>query len=92
MTVVPSLLAKTIASGVAGTLMAARVSGTTIDAIAEFLLGRADLRQECDRIERAMLLAQRSALLGHCDDPTQLRGVPLRPQVRKSAAVVATSG
>jgi hypothetical protein len=37
--------------------MAARVSGTTIDAIAEFLLGRADLRQECDWIERAMLLA-----------------------------------
>ena len=31
---------------------------TTIDAIAEFLLGRADLGQECDRIERAILIAQ----------------------------------
>src|SRR5271169_1544202 len=39
-------------------LLAARISGTTIDAIAEFLLGRADLGQECDRIERAMLIAQ----------------------------------
>jgi hypothetical protein len=27
----------------AGTLLAARLSGTTIDAIPEFLLGRADL-------------------------------------------------
>src|SRR5260370_397725 len=37
--------------------MAARVSATTIDAIAEFLLGRADLRQESDWIERALLFA-----------------------------------
>jgi hypothetical protein len=39
-------------------LLAARISGTTIDAIAEFLLNGADLCQQCDRIERAILLAQ----------------------------------
>jgi hypothetical protein len=38
-------------------LQAARLSGTTIDAIAEFLLGCADLGQEPDRIERAILIA-----------------------------------
>jgi hypothetical protein len=35
-----------------------RASGTTVDAIAEFLLRCADLRQQRHRIERAVLLAQ----------------------------------
>src|SRR5205823_6468487 len=35
-----------------------RASGTTVDAIAEFLLRCADLRQQRHRIERAILLAQ----------------------------------
>ena len=34
------------------------MSGTTIDAIAEFLLGCANLGQETDRIERAILITQ----------------------------------
>ena len=38
-------------------LEAACLSATTIDAIAEFLLGRANLGQERDRIERAILIA-----------------------------------
>ena len=41
-----------------GAFLAGRISGTTIDAIAELLLGRAELGQECDRIERAILIAQ----------------------------------
>src|SRR6202043_484520 len=40
----------------AGALQAARLSGTTIDTIAEFLLGCANLGQERDRIERAILI------------------------------------
>src|SRR5258705_6091796 len=35
-----------------------RASGTTVDAIAEFLLRCADLSQQCHGIERAVLLAQ----------------------------------
>jgi hypothetical protein len=42
----------------AGTLLAARVSGATIDAIAEYFLSCADLGQECDRIASAILIAQ----------------------------------
>jgi hypothetical protein len=38
-------------------LQAACLSGKTIDAIAEFLLGSANLGQESDRIERAILIA-----------------------------------
>jgi hypothetical protein len=38
-------------------LQAARLSGTTINAIAYFLLGRANLRQQRNRIERAILIA-----------------------------------
>src|SRR5271168_1241740 len=34
------------------------MSGTTIDTVAEFPLGRANLGQECDRIERAILITQ----------------------------------
>jgi hypothetical protein len=67
--VVPSVLAKAAASGVddctgcsavpcPGTWLAECTSGTTIDAIAEFLLGGADVGQECDRIERVILIAQ----------------------------------
>ncbi|WOH57632.1 hypothetical protein [Bradyrhizobium sp. BWC-3-1] len=37
-------------------LQAARLSGTTIDAIAEFVLGCANLGQQPDRIERAILI------------------------------------
>src|ERR1700722_16448290 len=44
--------------------MAEGTSGTTIDAIAEFLLGGADVGQECDGIERAILIAQ--SLLHGC--------------------------
>jgi hypothetical protein len=43
----------------AGTLLAARISGTTIDAIAELLLDRADLGQQGDRIERTILSRSR---------------------------------
>ena len=39
-------------------LQAARLSGTTIDALAELVLGRADLGQQRHRIERAIVLAQ----------------------------------
>ena len=42
----------------AGALQAARLARTTIDTIAEFLLGCANLGQEGDRIERAILIAQ----------------------------------
>jgi hypothetical protein len=38
-------------------LQAACLSGTTIDAIAEFLLGSTNIGQESDRIERAILIA-----------------------------------
>ena len=38
----------------AGALQAARLARTTIDTIAEFLLGCANLGQERDRIERAI--------------------------------------
>src|SRR3954468_14138937 len=48
------------------TLVVARISRTTIEAIAEFLLGRADLSQKRDRIERAIVLAQ-SLLHGRGD-------------------------
>jgi hypothetical protein len=41
----------------AGALQAARLSGTTVDTIAELLLGCANLGQERDRIERAILIA-----------------------------------
>jgi hypothetical protein len=41
----------------AGALQAPRLSGTTVDTIAEFLLGCANLGQERDRIERAILIA-----------------------------------
>ncbi len=33
-------------------------AGTAIDAIAKFLLGRSDLGQKRDRVERPVLLAQ----------------------------------
>jgi len=39
-------------------LQAVRLSGTTIDAIAEFVLSCANLGQQPDRIERAILIAQ----------------------------------
>jgi hypothetical protein len=42
----------------AGTLLAARSCSTMIDAIAEFFLGRTDLGQKRDWIERAILFAQ----------------------------------
>jgi hypothetical protein len=38
--------------------LAARISGTTIDAIAELLLDCTNLGQQCDWIEHAILLAQ----------------------------------
>jgi hypothetical protein len=41
----------------AGALLAARPSGTMIDTIAKFFLGCANLGQERDRIERAILIA-----------------------------------
>jgi hypothetical protein len=41
----------------AGALQAARLSGTTVDTITELLLGCANLGQERDRIERAILIA-----------------------------------
>ncbi|WLA39713.1 hypothetical protein QNJ95_43920 [Bradyrhizobium elkanii] len=41
----------------ASALQAARLSGTTIDAIAELVLGCANLGQQRDRIERAILIA-----------------------------------
>ncbi|WP_245322920.1 hypothetical protein [Bradyrhizobium valentinum] len=44
-------------------MQAARLSGTTIDAIAEFVLGCANLGQQRDRIERAILIAYAMYLL-----------------------------
>jgi hypothetical protein len=44
--------------GRGGALQFTRVSGTTINAIAEFVLGRANLSQQHDRIERTILIAQ----------------------------------
>ena len=45
-------------SGLPVKLFAVRISGTTIDPVVEFLLGRTDLGQKCYWIERGILLAQ----------------------------------
>ena len=48
----------------AGALRAARLARTTIDTIAEFLLGCANLSQEPDRIERAIISAHNQTKVG----------------------------
>ena len=61
-------------SGLTVTLFAKRISGTTIDPVAEFLLGCTDLGQKCHWIERAILLAQ---LLFHGWGDVRMRQRPL---------------
>src|SRR5215467_5131402 len=61
-------------SGLPVTLFSVCISGTTIDPVAQFLLGCTDLGQKCHWIEHAVLLAE---LLFHGWGDVRMRQCPL---------------